>query len=219
MDYVSLCPPSVIEIIEGANLESAESIPLFSRIESVASLDCQVAAVGAIADRLTPYSHPQAMDDFFEAVGRYAAILPPEEVSAVRDAYMRLPYQPLLAVNYFWGLRATDIDLRGRLKGRVFEDWSFTDPLKNAATWHYMMYLAALGDTSALAALAAKIAATENGNDATNFLSSLSELDAPGVEEILLRYANDPRTADGPVGPGAPISENIKLFLMMREAP
>ncbi len=219
MDYISLCPPPVALLIREANLESPESGTLFSQIAGQSALDCQVAAVGAIADRLTPYSDPQAMDDFFGAVATYARFLPPEEIAAVRDAYLRLPYQPAFALSYFSGLMATGIDIRGRLKGRVVEDWSFTQPRRDAATWHYYMYRASLGDRDALQALADKIAATTNGNDATNLLQSLSELKADGVDAILESYADDPRTADGTEGPGLPISENIQIFRMMRNAP
>lgn len=219
MDYLSLCPPSVADLIRTSNLESPDGGMLFSQIASRSALECQVAAVGAIADRLTPYSDPQALDDFFGAVATYARFLPPEDIAAVRDAYLRVPYQPALALNYFGGLMATGIDIRGRLKNRVPEDWSFTQPRRDAATWHYHLYLASLGDARALQALADKIAATTNGNDATNLLQSLSELKADGVEAILQSYADDPRTADGTEGPGLPISENIKLFMMMRATP
>lgn len=219
MDYLSLCPPSVADLIRTSNLESPESGTLFSEIAGRSALDCQVAAVGAIADRLTPYSDPQALDDFFGAVATYARFLPPEDIAAVRDAYLRIPYQPALALNYFGGLMATGIDIRGRLKNRVPEDWTFAQPRRDAATWHYHLYLASLGDSHALQALADKIAATADGNDATNLLQSLSELKADGVDTILQSYADDPRTADGTEGPGLPISENIKLFLMMRESP
>lgn len=219
MDYTSLCPPSVADLIRQSSLESPDSGTLFSQIASRSALDCQVAAVGAIADRLTPYSAPQAMDDFFGAVATYARFLPPEDIAAVRDAYLRIPYQPAFALNYFGGLMATRIDIRGRLKNRVAEDWSFTQPRRDAGTWHYHLYLASLGDRQALAALAAKIAATRDGNDATNLLQSLSELKADGVDAILLSYANDPRTADGTEEPGLPISENVKIMMMMRGSP
>lgn len=219
MDYIALCPPSVAELIRQSNLESPASGMLFSQIASQSALECQVAAVAAIADRLTPYSDRQAVDDFLAAVATYARFLPPEDIAAVRDAYLRIPYQPAIALNYFAGLIATGIDIRGRLKGRVAQDWSFTQPRRDAATWHYNLYLAHLGDPSALQALAAKIAATADGNDATNLLQSLSELRVNGVDAILLSYADDPRTADGTEGPGLPISENIQIFRMMRATP
>ncbi len=218
MDYTDVCPPSVVELILQANLASSTAGTLFSRIASASQLDCQVAALQAVANRISARSDLQVIDDFTGAVATYARFLSPEAKAAVKEAYLLMPYSPSVALNYFGGLRATGIDIRDHL-GRLPEDWSFQQPRQGAATWHQYLYLASLGDRDALKALADKIAATSNGNDATNLLQSLSELKAEGVDAILQSYANDQRTADGTEGPGMPIAQNVMIWLMMRATP
>lgn len=219
LDFAQKCPPSVSNLIKNANLESSDTVPFFSKIASQSDLECQVASVVAIAKRITEKSHQQMHDDFFSAVGTYSKFFKPDMIEVIAEAYQRIPYDSYFAVNYFWGLSQTKIDLRDELKTKIKEDWSFTNTRSNASTWHYFMYMATLGDKKALNALAQKIKKTSNGNDATNFLSALSELKAEGVDEILLSYANDSRTCDGADEPGLPISENVKIWMMMRQTP
>jgi hypothetical protein len=157
------------------------------------------------------------IDDFANSVATYARFMDRDGIAAVREAYLRVPYDPAIALNYFLGLREPGIDLRSHLRLKVVPDWSFTDPRQDAATWHYYIYLATLGEPGALEALADKVAATEDGNDVTNLLASLAELKLKEVDAILRSYAEDQRTADGVEGPGLPISANVELWLMMRE--
>lgn len=216
MDFADYCPPVVVERVQHADLASGENRGLFSWIASEAELECQVHAVKAVADRLDAESHPQVIDDFSRSVATYARLLTPEAVASVQAAYLRFPYLEAYADGYFAGLRLTGIDIRDRLRGRIREDWSFTHPRRDAATWHYYLYLASLGEPGALDALAAKIADTDNGNDATNLLQSLSELKAEGVDEVLALYLNDTRRADDPEGPGLMIAESVRIFMQMR---
>ncbi len=217
MDYVEVCPLVVIEQVKTADLQSAENSDLFSWIAEKAELDCQTAAVLGIADRIRGSSDPQVIADFCGAVATYARFFKPDDLIRIEGAYRRFGYKDDFALPYFLGLRATGVDLRRRLEGKVAENWSFDHPRGDAATWHYYLYLASLGEPGALDALAKKIAETENGNDATNFLQSLSELKAEGVDEILELYANDTRRADGTEAPGMMIKENVAIYLMMRE--
>jgi hypothetical protein len=216
MDFADYCPPIVVERVQKADLASAENSGLFSWIANEAELECQVHAIKAVAERLTADSHPQVIDDFSNSVATYARLLPPEAVASIRAAYLRFPYFEANASDYFAALRLTGIDIRGHLKGKIREDWAFTQPRRDAATWHYYMYLASLGEPGAIDALAAKIAETDNGNDATNLLQSLSELKAEGVTEVLRLYENDLRRADDPEGPGMTIAESVAVFLQMR---
>lgn len=218
MVILDTCPPAVIERIETADLGSSENAMLFSWIASMAELECQAAAVPAVAERLTARSHPLVIDDFCSSVATYARFLPEGALGRVRAAYRRIPYRDAYAPSYFAGLRATGTDLRAHLKPRVTEDWSFTHPRRNAATWHYYLYLASLGETGALERLAEKIAATEYGNDVANLLASLAELKADGVDEVLRRYVDDPRTSDAPEGPGATVGELAQIHLLTRSA-
>ena len=216
MDFVDICPPVVIERIQGADLASDENSELFAWIASESPLECQVQSVSAVAERLNEGSHPLVIDDFCASVATYARFLTPEALARIRAAYLRFPYYDHIASNYFLGLRLNAIDIHKRLKNKVVEDWSFTQPRLGAATWHYYSYLASLGEPGAIEALADKIAATKNGNDATNLLQSLSELQAEGVDDVLRQYENDTRRADDPEGPGMMISENVKAFLLIR---
>jgi hypothetical protein len=216
MDFADYCPPVVVERVQHADLASRENRRLFSWIASEAALECQVHAVKAVADRLDAESHPQVIDDFSNSVATYARFLASEAVASIMAAYLRFPYFEENASDYFAGLRLTGIDIRDHLRDRIREDWTFSDPWQDAATWHYYMYLASLGEPGAIEALAAKIAGTDDGNDATNLLQSLSELKAEGVPEVLALYENDTRRADAPDGPGPTIAESVKFFMEMR---
>lgn len=216
MAFVDSCPPIVVERVMRVDLGSSENSELFTWIAGQAPLDCQVQAVVAIAGRLNRDSHPQVIADFASSVGTYARFFTPLALEQIKHAYLRVPYSDAIALNYFTGLRLTGIDIRDHLSSRVREDWSFTHPRTDAATWHYYLYLVSLGTPGALDRIAQKIAKTENGNDATNLLESLSEVPGKDITALLRTYENDSRTSDGTEGPGPMISENVKVWLMMR---
>ena len=217
MAFVDDCPPIVVERVMREDLADSESSELFSWIAGNASLDCQVKALIAVADRLDKNSHPQVIGDFTSSVATYARFLTPLGVEQIKSAYLRVRYDETVAAQYFLGLRATKIDIRPHLERRVEVDRSFEHPRQNAATWHYYLYLASLEDPAAIEALGEKLASTENGNDLTNLLQSLSEVEGENVTSLLRAYENDMRRADGTEAPGMPISENVKLWLSMRE--
>ena len=219
MDYVDICPPAVVYRIQQADLRSSESSNLITWVEENSGRECAVAALEAIAKRLKSDSNLSVVDLFCNAVASYARSLNPSQVSIIRDAYLRIPYNPKISSNYFLGLRNTRIDLRTKLHDKVRINWGFASPGRDAETWDYYLYLAALETPGALDGLAKKIADTKDGNDATLLLLSLAELRVEGVDKILKKYANDSRTADGGDGPGLPISENIKLLLTLRPPP
>lgn len=206
------CPPDVFERMRTVDLTDPENSALFGPIGS-ASVECQVEALWVIAGRVDPSSDAQVVGDFCGAAATLSRFLPPEARDDVRAAYLRFPYSEPIHLDYFLGLRLNRIDLRGRLAGAVAVDWTFTHPRQDAATWHYFMYLAVLGEPGAYAKLAAKIAATTNGNDATNLLKSIAELGTEPVREILQVYASDTRRADGASGPGMTIAETVALLL------
>ena len=101
------------------------------------------------------------------------------------------------------------------MRQKVRIDWSFSDPRSNAATWDYYLYLASLGDRDAMAALAEKIAKTENGNEVGLYLASLVEAKLPGTEEILRVYEHDQRRVEGANGPTATLEEMVKAWLVL----
>jgi hypothetical protein len=216
MDFVAICPPAVVDRVRETDLSASSASTLFSWIASQSELDCQVAALEAVAKRLKATSHPQVIADFAASAATYARFLTPEVVERVREAFEHVPYSEDIAATYFLALRTNRIDIRPLLRAKVREDWSFEHPNLNAATWHYYMYLAALGEPGALDRLAQKIADTRNGNDATNLLQSLSELKADGVDEVLKSHLGDMRTADATEGPGPTIDESVRAFLAMR---
>ena len=215
MDFVDVCPPAVVERVRGADLASMENRDLFAWIVAEGSGDCQIQAIPAVAARLDADSHPLVVDAFCSAVGAYARFLPAEALPEIASAYRRIRFDPAIAHSYFLGLRATGIDLRDHLEGRVPVDWSFTDPIPSP-TWHYHLYLASLDEPGALDRLAEHIARTEDGNDVTAMLNSLHELPGEAVSDILRSYSEDSRTSLAPNGPGLPISTLVGLLLQFR---
>lgn len=211
-----VCPAVVTEHIQSADLSSSEHSTLFSWIAEHSPLKCQVRSVGTVADLLGVSSDMQVIDDFCGAAATYARFLEPDERQKVKAAYTRFPYQASVALNYFSGLRHNRIDIRAQLSGKIKVDWSFENPRRNAATWHYYLYLASLDTPGAYEAIEAKLAATVNGNNLTNLLKSLADLGSPRVVAILSLYREDTRTADGPDGPGIKVSETVKTLLNTR---
>ncbi len=207
------CPPEVRAHIQTVDLRSSESSTLFAWIAGRAALECQVDAVAAIAERLDADSDPQVIDDFCAAAATYARFIAPADRARVRDAYLRFPYRDAIAMNYFAGLRLNQIDIRAALAGKVDEDWTFVHPRRDAATWHHYLYLASLDTPGAYEAIRDKLAGTTNGNDLTNLIKSLAELGTPRAGDILRAYRGDPRTADGPVGPGMAVGETVQVLL------
>jgi hypothetical protein len=203
MNYVDICPPAVVYQIQQADLRSAASSNLITWVEENSDRQCAIAAMEAIAARLTVDSDLSVIDLFCNAVASYAHMLDADQKAVIREAY-------------FLGLRNTHIDLREELHGRVKINWDFHSPRRDAETWDYYLYLATMDEPGALEALAHKIAETKNGNDATLLLMSLAEVPGKGVDDILKLYANDKRTADAVDGPGLPISANVGLLFMMR---
>lgn len=219
MNYVDVCPPAVVYEIQKADVRSADSSGLILWVASHAERPCTLAAIEAVARRLMPDSDLTVIDLFCNAVASYADLLDADQKAVIRAAYLRFPYRPTIASNYFLGLREARIDLRAELVGKIPVDWTFASPMNDAQTWDYYLYLVALEEPGALDALAAKIAETRNGNDATLLLMSLAELPGHDVDEILKTYADDPRTADGVNGPGLTIAANVQLMLEDRSAP
>ena len=207
------CPPAVIERVSSANLASDATNGLFSWLAVNAELRCQVYAMIAVADRMNANAHPAVVDDFCSAAATYARFLGDPARARLRAAYMRMPYAEAIHFSWFAGLRLNRIDIRPRMQSLITENWSFTHPRRDAETWHYYLYLASLDTPGAYEKLAAKIAATANGNDATNLLKSFAELRTPRARDVLMQYQNDPRRAEGPETLELPISETVKLLL------
>ncbi len=216
MNYVDICPPSVVYRIQEADLRSSADADLITWVEVTAGRKCAIAALEPIAKKLKADSDLSVVDLFFNAVAGYAPMLDDTQKDFIREAYLHFPYNPAISGNYFLGLRYARIDLRDELKGHVRINWGFKDPDRNAATWDYYLYLAAMDEPGALDAISDKIADTKNGNDATLLLLSLADLHGKEVDAILQSYANDSRTADGVSGPGRPISKTIERLMRTR---
>lgn len=207
------CPPAVIEYVQTVDLASSENSELFSWIAANSPLVCQVHSLIGVAERLDASSHRQVIDDFCASAATYARFLKPEAKQKVKEAYLRFPYHQSIAMNYFNGLRYNQIDIRPPLKGKITQDWTFENPRLNAETWHYYLYLASLEEPGAYEALEKKLAATENGNDATNLIKSLADLRTERTKNILLQYKQDIRRAEGPEGPELTIAETVSILL------
>lgn len=206
------CPPAVFDRVRSTDLTSSNSSTLFNTL-ATETIECQALALRLIASRLDASSHPLVIGDFCGAAATLSRFLKPDAITDIKSAYQRFPYHETIHAHYFLGLRLNHIDIRPHLAGKLADDWSFTNPRHNAQTWHYHLYLASLDDPAAYTRLAEKIAATTDGNDATNLLKSLAELETAAAKAILLTYANDPRRADGPDGPAQPISQTVALLL------
>ncbi len=206
------CPPAVFARVESTDLKSSDSSGLFGTI-AAETIACQVEALRVVAARLEQTSHPLVIGDFGGAAATLSRFLPSDARADIKAAYLRFGYHESIHAPYFLGLRANHIDIRPQLRGKVVEDWRFEQPRRDAETWHYYLYLASLDEPGAYRRLAEKIATTASGNDVTNLLTSLAELGSEPAREILLRYASDPRRADGPDGPAMPVSATVALLL------
>jgi hypothetical protein len=207
------CPPAVIERVAKTDLGADADEALFSWLAVNADLRCQVHALIEVAGRMDAGAHVATVVDFCSSAATYARFLSDFGRAQVREAYLRMTYDPVIHFAWFMGLRLNRIDIREKMRGRIIEDWTFSHPRRDAETWQYYLYLASMDEPGAYEKLSAKMAATENGNDATNLLKSFAELGTPRAREILLTYADDPRQAEGPEELELPISETIKLLL------
>ena len=207
------CSQEVLDHVESADLTSSESSDLSSWIAENSELECQVHCVGLVAQRLDAMSDLQVVGDFCGSVATYARFLEPEAKGHIEGAYLRVRDDSSISTNYFTGLRYSQIDIREHVKDRVPEDWTFTHPRRDAATWHYHLYLASLEESESYDLLEKKLEETQNGNDATNLIKSLGDLKTERTQSILEKYRTDQRTADDPVGPGPKIADTVELLL------
>jgi hypothetical protein len=215
MNYIDICPPAVVIEIDAADLRSSSAGRLITWVEENSDRQCAVAALEAVAGRLSPESDLQVVEMFCNAVASYARMLDDEQKAILKAGYRRITYNSAISFNYFAGLRKAGIDMGSGLP-RIRPDWSFATPRRDAETWDYFMYLASLGHSDALTALQRKIDATTKGNDAWLLLQSLADLPGPEVTAILRAHADDARQTDGVEGPGLPILTKIKVLLNRR---
>ena len=211
----SECPPNVIQHVQSIDLALESSANVYSFFADSTKLKCQLHCLLIVADRLDVSSDPQVIDGFCGSVATYSRFFEPEQVDRIKAAYLRFLYDKDFAYSYFAGLRLCEIDIRKNLLGKIEPDWSFSSPRNNAETWQYYTYLAVLGEPGAYDALEKKIDGTINGNEVTMLLQSLAELRTEEAKKILLKYSDDTRHAEGPVGPGMQVSETVELLLGM----
>jgi hypothetical protein len=207
------CPPVVIEYVQSVDLTSSDNSNVFSWIASNSTLACQIESLSTVADRLNAISHTQVIDDFCASAATYSRFLDETAKEKIKQAYIRIPYDKSIALNYFNGLRYNSIDIRPFLFVHMQQDWSFKHPRQNAETWHYFLYLASLDEEGAYDAIEKKLDSTLDGNDATNLIVSLADLKTEQTKHILLKFAKDMRHADGPEGPELTIAETVKILL------
>lgn len=174
---------------------------------------CLASILGYFANRIGPGTEPAFVTVYFTTAGDLAHANPPAVREAIAAAATRVPFgqMPEAGVPVFGALRANRIDIRPALAETFVSDWSFVRP--QAPTWQYHLYLADLGTPGAVAALAEKIAATTNGNDATNLLKSLATVRNDEVRVVLETYRDDRRHSDAPDGAGLTIAETVGFLL------
>ncbi len=215
-----LCPPAVLQIIEQADIQTADGDALFGAVQEGTSLGCQLYALTTIAERLNSTASLTLVDAFAETTAMYARVLQPEHLDPIKNAYLRMPYDGSIAPSYFAGLRANRIDIREHLAERMTEDWSFVHPRdENAATWHYYLYLATLGTEGAMERLSEKMDAAETPNDLANLLRSFADVPGREATRVIRGYAKDDRRADGVDGPGTgiAIADAVEQILAYRK--
>lgn len=174
---------------------------------------CIMSSLGYLANRIGPNTEAAFVSVYFKTAGELAHKNPLAVREAIAAAATRVPFgqMPEVGVPVFSALRANRIDIRPTLAKTFVSDWSFTRP--QDPTWQYYLYLADLGTTGAVEALARKIAETPNGNDATNLLKSLATVRNDEVRHVLAKYRDDQRHADAPDGPGLTIAQTVQFLL------
>jgi hypothetical protein len=207
------CPPELVTRIQSADLTSDTNGSRVSSLPAGTSRECAVELIVGLAPRLDATSHRFVVQDWCVAVATDANTLSPSDKQTIRDAYLRFPYNESISLDYFNGLRYSGIDVRSQLAGKIPDDWQFSHPRKGAETWHYYKYLASLDQPGAYDALAAKLAATRNGNDLTNLVTDFAEIGTDKAKAIVLHYAGDSRRSNAPNGPGMTVAETVKFLL------
>lgn len=169
--------------------------------------------LGYLANRIGPNAEPEFVTVYFTTAGDLARQNPTTVREAIAAAATRVPFgqMPETAVPVFGALRANRIDIRPALAKTLISDWTFVRP--QDPTWQYHLYLADLCTKGAVAALADKIAAATDGNDATNLLKSLATVRNEQVRQVLASYRDDRRHADAPDGPGLTIAQTVQSLL------
>lgn len=207
------CPPEVVERVGSADLASEDALGLLDWVAERSELRCQVLALSAVADRAGMDTDPLVVADICFSAATLAGALSDAGRARVAAAYARMPYRKSLSFPWFLGLRRTRIDLRPLMAPKIVEDWSFTHPRRDAETWDWTLYSAVMGTPGAWEKLEAKLAATADGNDATNLIRSLGEEKTPEAKAILEQYRDDMRTSDGTEEPGPTIAETVGILL------
>lgn len=201
-----------VQAIDGTTPKGSDALIDILMGRSLAD-NCLTSVLGLLAGSIGPTTGLSFVTDYFQFAYRLAAQNPPDVRNAIGTAAARVSFQqmPDAGVAVFGALRANRIDIRPTLAKTFVSDWSFVRP--QDPTWQYHLYLADLGTPGAVEAMAKKIAATPNGNDATNLLQSLATVRNDEVRKVLALYQDDQRRADAPDGPGLTIAQTVQLLL------
>ena len=210
------CPTNLAAEIRQIDITHQDRGRTISEIVDKSFLNhlCIEAMLVTIAKKINASTDQLVLSNFLSSVTTHHTILSDNAKNPIKEAILRGGYRQSIALYYFTALRYNRIDIRDALQDKIIENWSFNHPRAgNAATWHYYLYLASFKEPGAIEALEKKIACTTSGNDVTNLLKSLYDLQSKEAFNVLLQYKDDMRRADAPEGEGMTIAETVKIYL------
>lgn len=216
MDYLELvnatCPIGIATEIRtiGSDLSAGDKL---WEIAPTLDPECGSNVLALLSSKVDAGTDPLFLSAYFSEAVRLSASNTPAIRQLVGDAASRveITQHPDLARSYFSALIANNIDIRPVLIQKNIPMLSGNE--FRSLPWQYHLYLVALDTPHAIQMIERHLLTVQNGNDATNLLTSLANIRKPDVRRVLQSYSDDTRHADGPSGPGATISQTVTALL------
>lgn len=214
-DVDSECPPELAAQIRAANLAVESTGQLIGDLNGGGStVRCQSLLIVELGSRVASEAvHSEVMREWLGSVATYSRFFDDDDRQKLTAVYAGMPANSEHMFTYYSSLVVARIDIRDRLRGSVDLDWNVGERPRESETWQHMLYLASFDEPGALDAIAGKIAATPSGHTVTILLQSLGTVRTDAVREVLQRYADDTRRADGSSGPGPTIAQTVEGLL------
>ena len=221
MDYdanlAAACPVELVQMVRAEDLNRPPVNRVYTeslKLTGDGRIDCINAVIAYFTPKVGAHTNPQQLSSWLGSSADFIGELPDQLRKDMRDALLRIPYQPDQAHVYFLPLIAFRIDIVEELSTRVTPDWNFSGLGRpESHTWYYYRYLAVMGVDGAYDALARKVAATRDANTVLAFLNDLAELKSIEAKAILETYRDDPRLVRSGGGSTGPLSEIVPLAI------
>ena len=216
--FLDNCPVEIVAEVKAADLIRPIGEDIFFTVEnSNAGPVCALASTLYLAPKISRRSSLEVQIGFLSSAATYAGLFPVDSLPAIADAILKIQRTNENTFIYFKALRLNKIDVRTVLFGSVVPNWAFQHPRDmDAATWHYNLYLASLGEDDALNALIDKVQTTMDATAVYALLVDLAELPAKEVTQLLRSYLDDTRSTRGSNGPGATLGELVPVLVDRR---